>query len=362
MSSPHPVVHEEKQTWPWPFRLSNLTAGLRRALGKPGLQVLRVTPLTFPQRRPAIGRLQALRVEYRAGGENGDCTLVLKEPRGTTRMGLAGAGRREVGVYHSLAPHLPIATPRLIAASSIGDWLVMEFVSTVIDPQAWTAAQYRTAVSNLADLHDRFWGLGGDLETFAWLAHPLEADLPVHVFAASQAIERVLREGEPRALASNPKRMQLLEALTQRAREVVAPLLRQPATLLHGDYWPGNIAVLEDGRHVLYDWQLASVGPGVLDLLTFVNKSAWWFGGLPLDAGALVEDYRAEIERRTGAHWTEPDWQELWDHALMWRFLQEWVDLLAAAPEALLETRSLELDEIWLDPVSQAMARRLGGL
>jgi hypothetical protein len=44
----------------------------------------------------------------------------------------------------------------------------------------------------------------------------------------------------------------------------------------------------------------------------------------------------------------------------MWRFLQEWVDLLAASPDALLEARTDLLDEIWLDPVTRAVARRLG--
>ncbi|NIN93720.1 MAG: phosphotransferase, partial [Anaerolineae bacterium] len=54
---------------------------------------------------------------------------------------------------------------------------------------------------------------------------------------------------------------------------MVLPLRRAPNTLLHGDYWPGNIAVLGDQRQIVYDWQLAGVGPGVIDLLVFVNKS-----------------------------------------------------------------------------------------
>ncbi|NIN93721.1 MAG: hypothetical protein GTO49_01755, partial [Anaerolineae bacterium] len=58
--------------------------------------------------------------------------------------------------------------------------------------------------------------------------------------------------------------------------------------------------------------------------------------------------------------WAAEEWSELWDHALMWRFLQEWVDLLAASPDPLLETRADQLDQVWLEPVSAAVEKRLG--
>jgi hypothetical protein len=44
----------------------------------------------------------------------------------------------------------------------------------------------------------------------------------------------------------------------------------------------------------------------------------------------------------------------------LWRFLQEWLDLLAAIPESLLVASSGQLEKVWLDPVAQALARRLG--
>ena len=60
-----------------------------------------------------------------------------------------------------------------------------------------------------------------------------------------------------------------------------------------------------------------------------------------------------------GLAWEDSEWQELWDHALIWRFLQEWLDLIAASPGALLKTRSKQLDAVWLDPVTEAVTRRL---
>src|SRR4030042_393564 len=68
---------------------------------------------------------------------------------------LAGAGRREVGVYQSLATQIPLRTPALVAASSAGDWLVLDWVRSVREPGAWKPEDYARALENLAQLHDR---------------------------------------------------------------------------------------------------------------------------------------------------------------------------------------------------------------
>jgi hypothetical protein len=299
-------------------------------------------------------------VSYRAGGEEGSCSLVVKEPRGTTRAGLAGVGRREVGVYQSLANQLPLRTPVLIAAAPAGDWLVLEAVRAVRRADRWKADDYRQAVRGLAALHERFWGLGEDLNAFPWLGRPLEADFAIHVTAAAQAIERIVTSGRPEALAAHPERVAMLARLTGQADRIVEPLHRLPFTLLHGDYWPGNIAVVREGRQVVYDWQMASVGPAVLDVLTFVTKSQWWFGALPVEEAEIVGYYRQGLAELTGESWADDEWLVAWDHARLWRFLQEWVDLLAASPDALLGASTQALDRLWLDPVADAVAARLG--
>jgi hypothetical protein len=45
----------------------------------------------------------------------------------------------------------------------------------------------------------------------------------------------------------------------------------------------------------------------------------------------------------------------------MWRFVQEWLDLLAVIPLPVLATRAEQLDAVWLQPVEDALSRRLGG-
>lgn len=347
-------------TWSWPFSRSDLMAGLRRSLKDTTLQIDVVQPMKVEHRQPSIGRIRGLEVDYRGQHAQGRIALILKEPLGTTRTGLAGAGRREVGFYRSLASEVPMHTPELIASSAAGDWLLLEFLDTKRQPSHWRSEDYLQAVGALAALHNRFRGLAVDLEAFPWLGDPLESDFAVHRAAADKAIERITKAAKPEPLAGFPGRRWILERLVDEADQVIQPLLEEPATLLHGDYWPGNIAVGEEDRQTVYDWQLAGIGPGIMDLLVFINKADWWFGPLPVDPQTLVESYRHQLADRGGVQWTDDRWQLLWDHALMWRFIQEWLDLLAAVPLPVLATRAEQLDRVWLQPVEDALTRRLG--
>ena len=336
-------------------------AGLRRYFQDASIRLERVEPLMLQHLRPAIGRLRGIQIEYTGKRAEGSVSFVVKEPRGTTRIGLAGAGRREVGVYQHLAAHVPMITPRLVAASKSGDWMILENTPPIRDPARWRVDDYVRAVEALADLHDRFWGLEEDLNAFAWLSRPLEADFEVHVTAAAQALERIVRRGTPRSLADSSSRMSLLASLIMHSENIARPLRQQPSTLLHGDYWPGNISVLQDGRQVVYDWQLTAVGPITLDIFAFVNKSEWWFGAIPIATEDLTAHYRRRILDNTGVRWNDDTWELLWDHALMWRFLQEWMDLLAASPDILLESQESQLESAWMEPLEGAIERRLTG-
>ncbi len=347
---------QPNEQWPWPFSRADLAAGLRRYFGDPTIWVDQTEPLTISHMRPSIGRLRGAEIKYQGNQHSGSCRLIVKEPRGTTRTGLAGAGRREVGVYKYLATEFPLRSPRLIAASDAGDWMILEEVQPDRRASEWTRQDYSNAIQALAHLHDRFWGLAEDLSAFPWLSRPLDADFQVHVAAAANSLELIVDRGR---LASWPERVHTMAHLILHAEQVIAPLKTQPATLLHGDYWPGNISVLADGSQVAYDWQMAAVGPAVLDLVTFALKSAWWFGELPVSEDEIVRQYREQLERLAGFRWEQSKWEELWDHALMWRFLQEWMDLLAASPITLLETRSEQLERVWFEPLSQAVHRRL---
>jgi hypothetical protein len=345
--------------WPWPFSRGDLTAGLRRHTKDLSLNVDEVRSVTISRRRPAIGLVRGMMVRYHGQAGDAVCNLVVKEPRGITRTGLAGAGRREVGVYQFLAEQLPVECPTLIAASLSGDWLLLDAVPTIRDASGWISDDYREAIKGMVALHDRFWGLGEDLNAFSWLSRPLTKDFEVHVTGAAYAIERIVFNGQPESLADSPERMQALAHLTADADRLAAPLRKQPRTFLHGDFWPGNISITSEGRHVVYDWQLAAIGPAILDLVTFIQKSRWWFGTLPMSEEEIIAVYRKSLKDISGFAWGDEEWAELWEHARMWRFLQEWIDLLAISPNPLLEINADQLDRVWLEPVMESVKTRL---
>jgi hypothetical protein len=358
MSLPH-LVSRRDTAWPWPFSLGDLTAGLRRSMSDLSLRVTHVESILLSRRRPSIGVIRAILVNYQGHSGMGSCRLVVKEPRGTTRTGLAGAGRREVGVYQFLSAQLPMVTPALIAASSSGNWLLLEAVPPARDASLWQRKDYQRAIEALVQLHDRFWGLGEDLNAFPWLSRPITKDFEVHVTAGANAVDKIEYSKEPASLAKDSARMELLMKLTSNAEYVAAPLRQESNTLLHGDYWPGNISVMRDGSQIVYDWQLAAIGPAILDLLVFVKKSVWWFDSLPMTEDEITRYYRDCIKARIGIVWEDEAWQELWEHALMWRFMQEWLDLLAASPEPILTARAEQLEQVWLIPVLNAVKRWL---
>jgi hypothetical protein len=115
----------------------------------------------------------------------------------------------------------------------------------------------------------------------------------------------------------------------------------------------------QEGSLTVYDWQHAGIGPGVLDLVTFLQDSLWWFDPLPLKPQDLVAHYRQELAAAGGHIWPDQDWERLWECALLWNFLAHWIDLLAAIPASLVETRYDLFERVWLEPLRLAADRHL---
>lgn len=347
----------------WPFSSAELTAGLRRYFADARLTVLAVHehPLTlYGGNIGGPNVVRGLRVEYLSAGHTLDLLCVVKEPQGASQAGLAGAGLREVSVYQALSTQLPMPTPALVAADSKGEWLVMEAISAEVAPQHWQAQHYRRAIALMMDLHERFWNLGEDLQAYSWLAQPLGSDFEVHVYAAAQALAKLIADNWPGVITNSGETVRTLSLLIAQAERVAAPLRAVPATLLHGNLWPGNMLVQAEDETVVVDWRLASIGPGVLDLVGFVTNSPWWLGALPLSAAELIAFYRAGLSERLHQNWSDEDWAALWDYAVLWRFLQETLPWLASEPDATFTARGVSAFQTHcLSPVLAAAGRRL---
>lgn len=99
-------------------------------------------------------------------------------------------------------------------------------------------------------------------------------------------------------------------------------LPRNPATLLHGDFWPGNSLWLEDKLVGVIDWEDAKWGDPLLDLAISRLDIAWIFGMAATHT--FTQHYQAQVA------W---DYTHLpyWDLCAALRFMRIFGNDLAAA-------------------------------
>ena len=346
---------------PWPFSRAQLTAGLRNHNSDNKLTIREIKEFDIPDRRPSVGRIRGIELVCQGHAGRSRYQLVLKEPQGTTRAGMAGVGRREVAFYHNLAEQIPIGVPRLLADQPDGEWMVFEYIQTDLVVDQWTADHYLTATDFLAILHDRFWNLGDDLDIYTWLARPLTRDLEIYLQAATNGTHRLLKRGSLPIFHHETGYLEMLQDLVGHAGYIAQELRKVPATLIHGDYWPGNLIQAQGGNLMALDWQMVGIGPGLFDLVKFIQASLWNNSPLPIPQAELTTRYRNLLAEKNDFSWLEKDWERDWDLALLWIFLTEWVDLFAYIPASILETRQADIQLIWLDPVSEAIKRLVKG-
>lgn len=341
----------------WPFSWLELTAGLRRYLADPSLKIVEFAEEPAPLYLPAMP-VRGLGIDVERFGHAEHYSYMLTQPP-ETRLGLPGWGRREIGFLRGQSLSLPIALPELVTADPSGSWLILEPYPPVYTAEHWTANDYREAVLNLAALQDRYWMMQDDLSVYPWVSFPLKSDFETICLAASQSIETIIRNGWPPLVCDSIDYITALARLLTQADTIASVLQEVPQTLLHGHYWPANISIDEDGRHVVYDWQSVGAGPGILDLATFIIQSQIHYSPLPVDTFELISLYRYTLAVQARQVWSETEWQKLWDHALMWRFLQEQIPAWANSQAPGDEVLNKRIEEIWLAPVVQAVDRWL---
>ncbi len=348
----------------WPFSRSALMAGLRRYLAAPRLRLLDIRPLSLSYVTPGglpdpLSKLRGMSVGVEVDGAERYIALVVKEApvTGSGRV-LSAVGQREYGVYQRLAPHLPLLVPGLVAGDPAHGWIVLEALTGLCPPEQWTREDYTEAVLNLVALHDRFWGLGEDLAIFPWLGRPLEADYAETVVAAAEAVQTLVLQ-EPLPALTTPRNFLAFGMLVQYADHIASLLRQETATLLHGDYWPGNIARPMEGRQIVFDWQLASIGPAILDLVVFIQTTEMTLTPA-LPAEEAIGLYREEMARRSAPGWDQEYFAVLWDYGLMWAFLTYWLRRLATLSVEDYDLLPPRFEAAWLHPVLAALERRLG--
>ena len=268
--------------------------------------LLGVAPHTL-RRRPFEYRSSAPLVELDLDGR----TLLLKDlsPGALTERARAAKAdllhdpAREIAVYRTFLNESGLGTPAL--AASVADsergryWLAVEKVAGT-ELYQLELERWHEVARWLARLHDRFAGV-------AAVDHLIRYD-------------RSYFELWPERAGVRPPGYET----------VIDRLARLPRTLVHGELYASNVLLAGD-RVCVVDWELAGVGPGVLDL------AALTAGLADDDASALTETYRLALENPPDASelgfeldcarlhlalqwlgWAE-DWTPPPEHALDWR-------------------------------------------
>jgi len=252
--------------------------GLERALAASelaGIEVVRRRPSAYRTSFP----VEELEVE-RAGPGRG--TIVCKRPNweeldATARLAkprfLHESGR-EACVYEQLLPRGPAGPPRFLgAATDEGrNWLFIERIGGRSLVEIGEREIWEEAARWLARFHSAFAGqeLGGCLL--------VERDADFHRSWLARA----------RGFAADAGRRATLEWLAPRHEATVEALAAMPPTLLHGEFYAGNVLIDDRGagvRVAAVDWELAGPGPGPLDLAALVS------GWPAADRAAMREAY-----------------------------------------------------------------------
>jgi hypothetical protein len=177
--------------------------------------------------------------------------------------------QREIRVYREI-----LAAASLGTASYYGSvideeceryWLLLEKVAgdelyTIGELSVWCAV-----ARWLARAHSRFAESLQDRQSGALLQYD------ERFFCDS--IDRAIAEVEKRAVAAEDRAGRVRQLWTT-SRAAMAAVAKLPRTLIHGDFYPSNVLVSaeeSDLRICAVDWELAGVGPGLLDLAALVS-------------------------------------------------------------------------------------------
>jgi thiamine kinase-like enzyme len=137
--------------------------------------------------------------------------------------------------------------------------------------------------------------------------------------------------------ASSDPRAPLLYTALERYDNVIAALAALPPTLVHGELYPSNVLVIPAQQPVRVcpvDWEMAGIGPGLLDLAALVGGwglaerdrlAAAYLDGVGATSGAAPCSQTPSIElARCRLHlalqwlgWS-PDWSPPPEHAHDW--------------------------------------------
>ena len=241
-----------------------------------------------------MGQVMRCHLDYAEPDGAAPASIIVKLPSVNAKNRRLGKRlalyRRKYDFYRSLAPSIPVSTPRLL----YGDFepkshrfvLVLEDIRgmAVVDQIAGASpAQAKQAIRALARLHGAYWNrlheppLSGCYDS----NNPKLRTLVQVVYLAN--LVRTLKHFG-NAFSSSTR--QLAETVGLGVADHMAALRAGPRTFTHGDYRLDNLFFGDDGGDdvTIIDWQVSGLSCGLYDVGYFL-------------AGNLTTTVRRQIER-----------------------------------------------------------------
>lgn len=100
----------------------------------------------------------------------------------------------------------------------------------------------------------------------------------IHAVDDGAALDFLPRRGRGYGPPAGPLDETMGEGRIRAALDATEPEPANAPTLLHGDYWPGNILWREGHLAAVIDWEDAAVGDPLADLGNARLEILWWFG------------------------------------------------------------------------------------
>lgn len=184
-------------------------------------------------------------------------------------------------------------------------WL---FIENVEGDALWQIGELETwaeAARWLARMHDRYDAERGWKER---AEHLVRYDAAFYRLWPDRALALARRSGQDDGAVG------ALERIAQRYDPVLERLTSLPSTFIHGEFYPSNILVSGERGSVRVcpiDWELAGVGPGLIDVAALTTGGSRGWGDDELEA--LAAAYRDAVGSIGSQLATNADFQEALD-------------------------------------------------
>ena len=216
---------------------------------------------------------------------------------------------REIETYQSVLDPEEFGTAICYGASQEPEvkryWLFLERVKGPLLWQVGRIEHWRQAARWLAQLHSHF------------RRRPESPELPSCLVQYDEShyrrwVERALGfvQGAKQPISNSLKTK--FKRLCHNYEHVVEHLLGSPQTLIHGEFYPSNVILRAQGigkRVCPIDWEVAGVGPGVIDLAA-LSSGDWSVE----QKHKLVEAYYDALSPEHGAYSSLQELFELVDY------------------------------------------------